>query len=145
MKPEERTQAAVPLPEANTDSQEISRGTRFWIAASLIVPVAVIGWASMLAPHDRPADSAILGASQSSPVVLSPNFAITGESTEDIQAAAREIDAKLMKRLAQRRASHAVAGPGLLQTRAKWQQKAKRVQREFGKFPNAKEGSVEWD
>jgi hypothetical protein len=75
---------------------------------------------------------------------LSPSLVVKSESAEEIQAAAREVDAKLMKRLAQRRASDALPVPGLLETKVKWQQKAGRVQREVSKFSDVKEGTIEW-
>ncbi len=144
MKPEELTQPAVPLPEAKPETEDLSRRTRFWIAASLIVPPVVIGWAYTVGRHDGTDASAVRRASANSPVELSPGFMVTGESTEEIQAMAREVDAKLMKRLAKRRESDSLPGPGHLDTRAKWQQKAQRVQREVSKFPDAKAGTIEW-
>lgn len=144
MKPEKLTQATVPLTNASADSENLSRGTRFWIAASLIVPVVVIGWACTIGRHDGAAASAVGRASQNSPVALSPSFVVNGESPAEVQALAREVDAKLMKRLAKRRAADGLPVPGLLETKTKWQQKARRVQSEVSKFPDAKEGTIEW-
>lgn len=121
------------------------KGTRIWIAFSFIVSMSVILWAFTI--PKRKAEEARLAAEMQAnvaPVQLPGGVTVRADSPEEIQEAMRAIDHELMRAVARRQTEQRQPGPGLEEIRAKWQQRAERVERELRQFDQAVEGSIEW-
>lgn len=136
--------SATPSPRtpSRQPRQAARRGSRIWVFLSIVLSLAIMGWAftlpfrngrEMLVSSDDRDTVASTEGGESDPRTL---------SAEAYRAAALEMEEKFMK--ARRERTRLKVVPGRAEVRQRWQRRVERVRSHVRELGDPPEGTLEW-